>query len=137
MTGIERRYWRGWAGVAVIALGVPFGEPCIVDQFGPALPSEWTVTYSKAFISSKLAWQPATTSRISPLTKSLLISEKRLGHFSGKSRMITSLSVAASWMEIGLEGVEASRRRRDDLSASRSDWGIGVRSARISEGSMP
>lgn len=92
-----------------------------MGQFYMTLSSEWAVTYSKAFISSKLAWQPATTSRISPLTKSLLISEKRLGHFSGKSRMITSLSVAASWMEIGREGVEASRRRRDDLSASRSD----------------
>lgn len=50
--------------------------------------------------------------------------------------MITSLRVAASWMEIGREGVEAIRRRRDDLSASRSDWGIGVRSARTSDGSI-
>ena len=50
--------------------------------------------------------------------------------------MITSLRVEASWMEIGREDVEARRGMRDDLSASRSDWGIGVRSARISEGSM-
>jgi hypothetical protein len=35
--------------------------------------------------------------------------------------MIISLRVAASWMEIGREGVEARRGRRADLSASRSD----------------
>jgi hypothetical protein len=50
--------------------------------------------------------------------------------------MITSLRVAASWMEIGREEVEARRGSRDDLSASRSDWGIGVRSGRISEVSI-
>ena len=107
-----------------------------MNRLDTAVSRNLVDTHSKAFISSKLAWQPATTSRISPLAKSLLISGKRLGHFSGKSRMITSLRVAASWMEIGREEVEARRGIRDDLSASRSDWGIGVRSARISEASI-
>lgn len=39
-------------------------------------------------------------------------------------------------MEIGREDVEARRGMRDDLSASRSDGGIGVRSGRISVGSI-